>query len=253
MSALLAVARRLARDLKSGRHARAAVRRSVRSDRLADRARASSARTSKRCGPRLAAPISFGEWDIALTVSIGAAVYDPKLHAQGRRPDRRRATRARQRQESGRRPGECSHRPCASQRSDRQIAREGYAPRARTRRDHGAVPPIVRLEDRTVAGFQALIRWRHPRLGVLEEDEFRRGRRVDRRHRRHRRLCARDDGARTRRLAESARSQSADFRHRRRVVAPNAEPRSPGRPALRAEPASRAARIARRSRSPKAS
>ena len=28
--------------------------------------------------------------------------------------------------------------------------------------------PVVRLEDRTVAGFQALTRWRHPRLGVLE-------------------------------------------------------------------------------------
>ncbi len=32
--------------------------------------------------------------------------------------------------------------------------------------------PIVRLEDRTVAGFQALTRWRHPRLGILSEDEF---------------------------------------------------------------------------------
>ncbi len=32
--------------------------------------------------------------------------------------------------------------------------------------------PVVRLEDRTVAGFQALTRWRHPRLGVLEESEF---------------------------------------------------------------------------------
>jgi EAL domain-containing protein (putative c-di-GMP-specific phosphodiesterase class I) len=32
--------------------------------------------------------------------------------------------------------------------------------------------PIVRLEDRTVAGFQALTRWRHPRLGILNEDEF---------------------------------------------------------------------------------
>jgi EAL domain-containing protein (putative c-di-GMP-specific phosphodiesterase class I) len=32
--------------------------------------------------------------------------------------------------------------------------------------------PIVRLEDRTVAGFEALLRWDHPRLGRLSPAEF---------------------------------------------------------------------------------
>jgi len=32
--------------------------------------------------------------------------------------------------------------------------------------------PIVRLEDRTVAGFEALLRWNHPRLGRLGPAEF---------------------------------------------------------------------------------
>ncbi len=32
--------------------------------------------------------------------------------------------------------------------------------------------PIVRLEDRTVAGFEASPRWRHPRLGVLGPADF---------------------------------------------------------------------------------
>ena len=32
--------------------------------------------------------------------------------------------------------------------------------------------PIVRLEDRTVAGFDALLRWQHPRLGRVEPSEF---------------------------------------------------------------------------------
>jgi diguanylate cyclase (GGDEF)-like protein/PAS domain S-box-containing protein len=32
--------------------------------------------------------------------------------------------------------------------------------------------PIVRLEDRTVAGFEALARWNHPRLGRLSASEF---------------------------------------------------------------------------------
>jgi len=32
--------------------------------------------------------------------------------------------------------------------------------------------PIVRLEDRTVAGFEALLRWEHPRRGVIPPSEF---------------------------------------------------------------------------------
>ncbi|MCA0401688.1 MAG: EAL domain-containing protein [Proteobacteria bacterium] len=32
--------------------------------------------------------------------------------------------------------------------------------------------PIVRLEDRSIAGFEALIRWNHPRLGRLPPSEF---------------------------------------------------------------------------------
>jgi EAL domain-containing protein (putative c-di-GMP-specific phosphodiesterase class I) len=32
--------------------------------------------------------------------------------------------------------------------------------------------PVVRLEDRTVAGFEALLRWNHPRLGRLGPAEF---------------------------------------------------------------------------------
>ena len=53
-------------------------------------------------------------------------------------------------------------------------------------------------------------------------------------------------------MAESARSQPADLRHRRRVVAPDAEPRSAFRRARRARPPLRAARLAqaRRGREP---
>ena len=32
--------------------------------------------------------------------------------------------------------------------------------------------PIVRLEDRTIAGFEALLRWQHPRLGLVSPAEF---------------------------------------------------------------------------------
>ena len=35
-----------------------------------------------------------------------------------------------------------------------------------------AYQPIVRLEDRTIAGFEALLRWNHPRLGLVSPSTF---------------------------------------------------------------------------------
>ena len=32
--------------------------------------------------------------------------------------------------------------------------------------------PIIRLEDRTIAGFEALLRWNHPKLGRIGPAEF---------------------------------------------------------------------------------
>lgn len=32
--------------------------------------------------------------------------------------------------------------------------------------------PIVRLADQSLAGYEALVRWRHPQLGVVQPDEF---------------------------------------------------------------------------------
>ena len=65
--------------------------------------------------------------------------------------------------------------------------------------------PIVRLEDRTVAGFEALLRWDHPRLGRLGPSEFIPIAEETGPDRRARHLRAGAHRARTRRLAESAR------------------------------------------------
>ncbi len=35
-----------------------------------------------------------------------------------------------------------------------------------------AFQPIVRLEDRTIAGFEALLRWQHPKLGAIPPQTF---------------------------------------------------------------------------------
>jgi diguanylate cyclase (GGDEF)-like protein/PAS domain S-box-containing protein len=171
-SALLAVARRLSRDLKpadtlarlSGDQFGAIVLEESRSVDVA--AKIDRLRTA------LAAPISFGEREIAVTVSIGAAVYEPKLHLKGGDLLADAQLGLANAKKAGGDRVELFSPVMRSQRSDRQML-ENDMRRALERGEIMVLfRPIVRLEDRTVAGFQALARWRHPKLGVLDEDEF---------------------------------------------------------------------------------
>jgi diguanylate cyclase (GGDEF)-like protein/PAS domain S-box-containing protein len=171
-SALLAVARRLARDLKpgdtlarlSGDRFGAIVFGELRGADLI--AKIDAIRSA------LAAPISFGEREIALTVSIGAAAYDPKLHIKGGDLLADAQLALANAKKAGGDRVELFSPVMRSHRSDRQSLENDM----RRALDRGEIivlfRPIVRLEDRTVAGFQALARWRHPKLGVLDEDEF---------------------------------------------------------------------------------
>ena len=170
-AALLAVARRLARDLKpgdtlarlSGDQFGAIVLIEPGTD---------VAAMLESLRAALAAPISFGESEIALTVSIGAALYNPKQHAKsGDLLADAQLALATAKKAGGDRAAlfAPSMRVHASDR--RSLEND-----MRHALERGEIMvlfrPIVRLEDRTVAGFQALARWRHPRLGVLNEDEF---------------------------------------------------------------------------------
>ena len=243
-SALLAVARRLSRDLRPGDTlARLAATRSARSC-SPSRGRWTPPRRIDALRAALAAPISFGEREITLTVSIGAAQYDPKLHGKGGDLLADAQLALANAKKAGGDRVEIFSPFMRSYRSDRQTL-ENDMRRALERGEISVLfRPIVRLEDRTVAGFQSLLRWRHPRLGLLDEDEFSSRSRVDRRDRRYRRLRSRGDGEGAGGVAEGARGQSADLRHRRRVVAPDAQPRSAFRRARRARPPLRAARLA---------
>lgn len=118
------------------------------------------------------APISFGDREVALTVSIGLAVFDPSQHAKGAdlladaeialanakkaRGDRAEIFAAGMRAESSNRLSLANDLRYALDRGEIAVLFQ----------------PIVRLEDRTVAGFEALPRWRHPRLGVLGPADF---------------------------------------------------------------------------------
>ena len=243
-SALLAVARRLARDLRPGDTLARLGGDTFGAIVLAEPQSMDAPARIDALRAALAAPISFGEREIALTVSIGAASYDPKLHGKGGDLLADAQLALANAKKTGGDRVEMFAAIMRSHRSDRQTL-ENDMRRALERGEISILfRPIVRLEDRTVAGFQSLLRWRHPRLGLLDEDEFSSAAEFDRRDRRHRRLCARGDGEGARGVAEGARGQSADLRHRRRVVAPDAQPRSPVRRARRARPPLRAARLA---------
>ena len=104
-SALLAVARRLARDLRPGDTLARLGGDTFGAIVLAEPQSMDAPARIDALRAALAAPISFGEREIALTVSIGAAQLQPEAARQGRRSSRRRPARARQRQEGRRRPG----------------------------------------------------------------------------------------------------------------------------------------------------
>ena len=192
-AALLAVARRVARDLKPGDTLARLAGDQFGAIVFAESAPSDAPARIESLRTALAAPISFGEREIALTVSIGAAVYDPKLHVKGGDLLADAQLALANAKKGGGDRVEIFARIMRSQRSDRQ-ALENDIRRALDRGEMMVVfRPIVRLEDRTVAGFQTLVRWRHPRFGVLDEEDFGSAAEFDRRLRGYRRLCAGGD------------------------------------------------------------
>ncbi len=171
-SALLAVARRVARDLKPGDTLARLSGDQFGAIVFPDSPPTDAATRFESLRAALAAPISFGEREIALTVSIGAATYDPKLHVKGGDLLADAQLALANAKKAGGDRVEIFARIMRSQRSDRQ-ALENDIRRALDRGEMTVLfRPIVRLEDRTVAGFQTLVRWRHPKFGLLGEDEF---------------------------------------------------------------------------------
>ncbi len=119
----------------------------------------------------LRAPITLGEREIFLTASIGIAMHDGKraepeelirdaemgtYHAKRMGGDRIEAFRAALRQHGS---------DLATLESDLRRA---------LGRDEIKVlyQPIVRLDDKTIAGFESLVRWDHPKLGRIPPSDF---------------------------------------------------------------------------------
>jgi diguanylate cyclase (GGDEF)-like protein/PAS domain S-box-containing protein len=117
------------------------------------------------------APITFNDREIFLTASIGLCLAD----AQSNRSDEILKDAELAMYHSKRIGGdriEVFKAAMRARKSDR-LTLEAELRRAIEREEIKLMyQPIVRLEDRTIAGFEALARWEHPKLGRMSPAEF---------------------------------------------------------------------------------
>ena len=120
----------------------------------------------------LRAPITFNDREIFLTASIGLALSDS--HDQphrGTAQGRRTGDVSRQKRIGGDRIE--VFKPAMRARRNDRLTLELELRRAIEREEITILyQPIVRLEDRAVAGFEALARWDHPKMGRMSPSEF---------------------------------------------------------------------------------
>jgi diguanylate cyclase (GGDEF)-like protein len=120
----------------------------------------------------LNAPINFAEREVFLTASIGVAVLDPQ---EGGKPEQllknAEVAVAYSKKTGG--DGVVTYQPTMRAERNDRFQLEADMRKALDRGEIKVVfQPIVRLEDRTVAGFEALLRWDHPRHGRLSPSDF---------------------------------------------------------------------------------
>jgi diguanylate cyclase (GGDEF)-like protein/PAS domain S-box-containing protein len=117
------------------------------------------------------APITFNDREIFLTGSIGMALGDSEPQsAEERLKDAELAMYHAKR--SGGDRIEVFKPSMRARKSDR-LSIESDLRRALQREEITLLyQPIVRLEDRVIAGFEALARWNHPKLGRMSPHEF---------------------------------------------------------------------------------
>ena len=192
----------------------------------------------------LSTPVTFADREIPLTASIGLALFDPQLHPRREDMLKDAEIAMRHAKKGGGNRIEVFRPAMRTLRSDR-VALESDLRKALERGEIKVFfQPVVRLEDRTVAGFESLLRWDNPRLGRLSPAEFipiaeETGAIVDLGN-----LRPRADRARAGRMAARARCRPADLRLRQRVLAPVAAPRPAARREGRSDALRRRARLA---------
>jgi diguanylate cyclase (GGDEF)-like protein/PAS domain S-box-containing protein len=119
----------------------------------------------------LHAPITFNDREILLTASIGLAVADTQPQRKDELLKDAELAMYNAKRTGGNRI-EVFKPAMRSRKSDR-LALETELRRALQRDEISLLyQPIVWLEDRSVAGFEALMRWDHPKMGRMAPAEF---------------------------------------------------------------------------------
>jgi diguanylate cyclase (GGDEF)-like protein/PAS domain S-box-containing protein len=117
------------------------------------------------------APIAFNKREILVTASLGIALLD----AQPDQADEllKNAELAMYAAKRARGDRFEIFKPAMRARKTERLTLESELRRALSREEITLLyRPIVRLENRTVAGFEALVRWDHPKMGRLSPSEF---------------------------------------------------------------------------------
>lgn len=117
------------------------------------------------------APITFNEREIFLTASIGMALTDPQTAVTDETIKDAELAMYHAKRIGGDRID--AYKPAMRARKNDRLTIESDLRRA-IERDEITIlyQPIIRLEDRSVAGFEALARWDHPKLGRMGPSEF---------------------------------------------------------------------------------
>ncbi|MGO4665746.1 EAL domain-containing protein [Bosea sp. 2RAB26] len=117
-------------------------------------------------------PVTFAEREIFLTPSIGLALFDASPAARKDDALKNAELAMAHAKRQGGNKIEVFVPAMRTDRNDR-LALESDLRRAIERGEIQVMyQPIVRLEDRTIAGFEALVRWDHPREGRLLPQDF---------------------------------------------------------------------------------
>ncbi len=117
------------------------------------------------------APIAFNEREIFLTASIGLALSDPQAPLTEEIIKDAELAMYYSKRIGGDRID--VYKPAMRARKTDRLTLELELRRAIERQEITILyQPIVRLEDRSVAGFEALARWDHPKLGRMSPNEF---------------------------------------------------------------------------------
>ena len=138
---------------------------------LGSRGDEDGAQVAQRIRDALSQPVAIGDKEIYPAASIGLALIEPGHRVGG--DVLREAEIAMYHAKRTGRGGFEIYQPQMKPRSAERLLMDTDL---RTALDRGQVEmhyqPIVRLDDGSIAGFEALMRWRHPQRGLLAPGEF---------------------------------------------------------------------------------